>query len=285
MLFLTLLVGLSSHLSDVSSWLTDKLWMYFYINSDIDPQLSNTKVLTLLKELEQDNVKAQYISQDQAQAFLAKRLPHIVKKFQEYNINNTLPATLFVTIQSDANYASLQKIMPRYADIIQNVNEVATDSTIKWQEQRVIKALDFSYFLRGASIVLIAIFALVMMGVVLLVLLLKLRQFSDIITLKKLLGADYSQIRKPFLLFVGSLLLWWYVLSFVIATLIGIGSLWADQSLIYFSQLLGVEGMKTGVRWLIFGGYWMVMILVWLITAGIMFASSFVVEHRIRTAQ
>lgn len=105
--------------------------MYFYINSDIDPQLSNTKVLTLLKELEQDNVKAQYISQDQAQAFLAKRLPHIVKKFQEYNINNTLPATLFVTIQSDANYASLQKIMPRYADIIQNVNEVATDSTIK----------------------------------------------------------------------------------------------------------------------------------------------------------
>jgi cell division protein FtsX len=176
--------------------------MYFYINQEIDPQISNTKVLTLLKELEQSNVTAQYISQDQAQSFLAKRLPNIVKKFQEYNINNTLPATLFVTVRSDADYTSLQNIIPRYADLISNANEVGTDNTIKSQEQRVIKALDFSYFLQGSSIILIVIFSLVMMGVVLLLLLLKLRQFSDIITLKKLLGADYSQIRKPFLLFV-----------------------------------------------------------------------------------
>ena len=284
MVFLTLLVGLWSHLSDVSSWLTDKLGMYFYINPDADSQTTNTKVLTLLKELEDNGVQAQYISQDQAQAFLAKKLPHIVQKFQEYNINNTLPATLFVTVKSETNYSSLQQIIPRYADIIQNVNEVSGENAIKWQEQRVIKALDFAYFLRWSSIVLIVIFSILMMWVVLLLLLMKLKQFEDIIVLKKLLGADYSQIRNPFLIFVWLLLLWWYILSFVLVGLIGIGSLWSGQSLVYFSQLLGVEGMQTGILWLLLNGYRIVLLIVFAIAGSILFSSSIVVEHKIRTA-
>lgn len=285
MVFLTLLVGLGSHLSDVSHGLTEKLGMYFYITTDTsNPDQTNTRVLTLMKELEDRNVTTQYVSQDQAETFLAKRLPDIVAKFKEYNINSTLPATLFVTIKSDHDYEVLQEVIPRYADMISNSTEFVSQNTIKSQEQRVIKALDFSHFLQGSSIVLIFIFSLMMMGVVLLVLLLKLRQFHAIIELKKLLGADFQAIRKPFLLFVASLLAGWFILSFVVVSLIGIGSLWADQSLIYFSQLLGVSGMQAGIIGLLFNGYLTVLAIVFAISILILLVASSVVEHKIRTA-
>lgn len=284
MLFLTLLVGLGSHLSDVSSGLTDKLGMYFYISQDIDPLQANTKVLSLMKELEDAHVPAQYISQDQAESFLSKKLPYIVKKFQEYNIDAKLPATLFVTVKSESIYESLQTILPRYADIIQNNNDLNKQETIKWQELRVIKALDFAYFLRWASLVLIFIFTLVMVGVILLVLMLKLKQFSNIIELKKLLWSDYAQMRSPFLLFVGSLLWLGYLLSLILTILIGVGSLWSDQSLVYFSQLLWVDGMQTGIWWLLLWWYWAVLLLVLAVAAFIMIISSLVIEHKIRTA-
>jgi hypothetical protein len=65
-MFLTLIVGLSSHLTDVSSGLTDKLGMYFYISSTAPTDTVNTKVVTLLKELETANIDAQYLSKEDA---------------------------------------------------------------------------------------------------------------------------------------------------------------------------------------------------------------------------
>lgn len=284
MMFLTLIVGLSSHLTDVSSGLTDKLGMYFYLSSDISTDTMNTKVVGLLKELEDANIKAQYLSQEDAVGTLEKKLPDIVKRFRDYNIDADLPSTLYVTIPNEQAHTTLINILPRYADIIENVEDINSASSVKTQEQRVLKALDFAYFLKGASIVLIIIFSMVMIGVVLLVLFFKLKQFEDIIALKKMLWATPSQMRNPFIVFIGLVIGGWFVTSLILTLLVGIGSIWRDQSLVYFSQLLGVEGMNTGIRGLLLWGYLSVLALVFIIAAIIWFIASVMIEHKIRQA-
>ncbi len=122
--------------------------MYFYVTQEGDQVAVQQKVLTLTKELEQASIKVDYISADQAASFLSKRLPTIIQKFQDYNINNPLPATLFVVIRREADYQSLQTIMPRYADIIDNATDISSTSSLKLQEQRVVRALDFAAFLQ-----------------------------------------------------------------------------------------------------------------------------------------
>ncbi len=284
MMFLTLIVGLSSHLTDVSSGLTDKLGMYFYLSSDISTDTMNTKVVGLLKELEDANIKAQYLSQEDAVGTLEKKLPDIVKRFRDYNIDADLPSTLYVTIPNEQAHTTLINILPRYADIIENVEDINSASSVKTQEQRVLKALDFAYFLKGASVVLIIIFSMVMIGVVLLVLFFKLKQFEDIIALKKMLWATPSQMRNPFIVFIGLVIGGWFVTSLILTLLVGIGSIWRDQSLVYFSQLLGVEGMNTGIRGLLLWGYLSVLALVFIIAAIIWFIASVMIEHKIRQA-
>ena len=284
MMFLTLIVGLSSHLTDVSSGLTNKLGMYFYISSDIPSDTLNTKVVWLLKELEDAHIKAQYLSQEDAVGTLEKKLPDIVKRFKDYNIDANLPSTLYVTIPNEEAHTTLINILPRYADIIDNVDDINAASSVKTQEQRVLKALDFAYFLKWTSVVLIVIFSLVMIGVVLLVLFFKLKQFEDIISLKKILGATPSQMRNPFIIFIGLVIWGWFITSLIFTILVGIGSIWRDQSLVYFSQLLWVEGMSTGIRWLLLGWYLSVIALVFVIAAIIWIIASLMIEHKIRQA-
>ncbi len=284
MLFLTLIVGLSSHLTDVSSGLTDKLGMYFYISSDVPSETLNTKIVGLLKELEDSNIKAQYLSQEDAVGSLEKKLPDIVKKFKDYNIDANLPSTLYVTIPNEQVHTKLVTILPRYADIIENVSDINATSSVKTQEQRVLKALDFAYFLKWTSVVLIVIFSLVMIGVVLLVLFFKLKQFEDVISLKKILWATPSQMRNPFIIFIGLVIWGWFITSLIFTILVGIGSIWRDQSLVYFSQLLWVEGMSTGIRWLLLGWYLSVIALVFVIAAIIWIIASLMIEHKIRQA-
>lgn len=284
MMFLTLIVGLSSHLTDVSSGLTDKLGMYFYISSDVPSETLNTKIVGLLKELEDSNIKAQYLSQEDAVGSLEKKLPDIVKKFKDYNIDANLPSTLYVTIPNEQVHTKLVTILPRYADIIENVSDINATSSVKTQEQRVLKALDFAYFLKWTSVVLIVIFSLVMIGVVLLVLFFKLKQFEDVISLKKILWATPSQMRNPFIIFIGLVIWGWFITSLIFTILVGIGSIWRDQSLVYFSQLLWVEGMSTGIRWLLLGWYLSVIALVFVIAAIIWIIASLMIEHKIRQA-
>lgn len=186
MMFLTLIVGLSSHLSDISSGLTDKLGMYFYISASAPAETINTQIVSLMNELKEADITAEYFSKEDAMGTLQKRLPDIVKTFQDYNIDAQLPATLYVTVPNEKAHNKIVEILPRYNTIIENVNQI-NQSSIKTQEQRVMRALEFAYFMRGASIILIIIFAAVMVGVILLVLYFKLKQFENILSLKKTL--------------------------------------------------------------------------------------------------
>lgn len=282
MLFLTLIIGLSSHLSDVSTGLTNKLWMYFYISSWQTGDTTNAQVVTLLKELENAGISAEYLSQDDAVSALEKKLPDIVQKFKDYNINAQLPSTLYVTVHNESQHEQLTQILPRYSTIIENIGDLWDSTSIRAQEQRVMKALDFSYFLKWASIALIIIFSLVMIAVVVLLVYFKLKQFEDILALKKILWATGAQMRNPFLIFVWLVLVGWFVVSLILSIVIALASTGRDQSLVYFSQLLWLEGIQTGIRWLLFNGYGAVLAIVFVLGAVIRFTSSILIELKIK---
>lgn len=281
LMFLTLLIGLGSHLTDVSRGLTDKLGMYFYVTQTGDQAAVQQKVLALTKELENASIKADYISADQASSFLAKRLPDIIQKFQDYNINNPLPATLFVVIRRESDYQSLQTIMPRYADIIDNANDISSLDSLKIQEQRVVRALDFAQFLQGASYALIVFFALLTIAIIVFIVSLKLHQFHELLSLKKLLGAWLKQMTQPFIVFVALMMGLAYILSLALTVIVWLVSMTMDNSLVYFSQLLGL-GTDTGIWSIIFGGYWAVLLIVLIVVAVIMLLSSMLVHAKIR---
>ena len=281
-MFLTLIIGLSGHLSDVSSGLTNKLWMYFYISQNQTWDNVNAKIVDLLKKLEDEKISAQYLSQADAQAALEKKLPDIVKKFKDYNINADLPSTLYITIHNEAQHQKLTQILPQYSDIIDNIDDIGDGTSIRDQEKRVMRALDFSYFLKGASLTLIIIFSLIVISVVILLLYFKLKQFEDIISLKKILWATPAQVRNPFLILVWLVLAWWFITSLILTLLIALFTTGKDQSLVYFSQLLGLEGVQTGIRWLLFNGYGAVLLVIFFLTAMVWFISSVLIELKIR---
>lgn len=282
MMFLTLIVGLSSHLSDVSSGLTDKLGMYFYISQNQSGDAVNTKIVTLMKELENAQIPAQYLSKEDALQAFQKKLPSIAKNLQDYNIDAWLPATLYINIHSEKQHKALTTILPQYSDIIDNVGDLWDTTSVRAQEQRVMKALDFAYFIKWLSIWLIIIFSLVMGAVVLMLLYFKLKQFENLLSLKKTLWATNEQMRTPFLVFIGLVLWVGYIVSLLLTILLGIISMWRDQSLVYFSQLLGVEGMATGIWSLLFNGYLAVLLLLFALTAIIWFVSSLIIELKIK---
>lgn len=243
MMFLTLLMGLSSHLSDVSQGLYDKLGMYFYINKEAE---QDSKIVELLQELKLANIDTEYLSHDDALQALEKKIPDIVQKFKDYNINTNLPSTLYIRVHSESQHQKLIEILPRYSQLIENIGDLEQGISLQSQEKRIMKALDFARFLQGTSIALIVIFAGIVIAVTLLLLYFKLKQFEDVLAIKKILGATLFQIRMPFLIFIGGVIGLGLLISFGLTLLLALITSGQDQSLVYFSQLLGAQ-TATGV--------------------------------------
>lgn len=253
---------MSSHLGSVSNALSEKLGMYFYVNQAVTWDVRNTQLVQLMTELEDANIYAEYLSQSDATTALQRRLPDIVEQFQDYGIEIDLPSTLYITIKNEQQHNQLISILPKYSEIITNLDDLGDASSVRSQEQRIMKAIDFSTFLQGMSVLLIAVFGVVMVAAIVLLLYFKLEEFDDVFALQKILWASYNQMRNPFIVFSGLVLLGGFVVSFVLTLLVALMNTWKTQSFVYFAQLLWLENLKTGIWGLLFGGYGLVLLMV-----------------------
>lgn len=77
-----------------------------------------------MDQLKQANITAQYLSQEDAVHALEKKLPDIVQKFKDYNIDAQLPSTLYITIHNEKEHKQLTTILPQYSDIIENIGDL-----------------------------------------------------------------------------------------------------------------------------------------------------------------
>lgn len=124
-------------------------------------------------------------------------MPDVISNFKKFDIENPLPATLYVLFKTEDQYAALRSTILEYKDIILNVKDINKTSTLKQQENRVLTILNFTRFLQMISYVLIVVLS----GIIVVLLVFLLGQIFQLsrskIELQKVLGASYQQITRP----------------------------------------------------------------------------------------
>lgn len=149
-----------------------KLGVYLYLTESNQQTASDLygKVMSLRQELQMHGMNVTFSSKDDAFRYLEKRLPHLMKNFQKYDIQNPLPATLYVNFTTQEQFLQFQSIIKNYASIIQNNQELQSTASLTYQQQKVGSILRFTSFLRMLSFVLLlcvagAIFAFLVLAI------------------------------------------------------------------------------------------------------------------------
>ena len=220
---LNILVWVSLYWSTLNDSLKDKLWMYFYIRDDVQQQDQIYKeVLELKDELEDEWLKVNFLTKEDALAFMKKRLPELTWSLEKFGMENPLPATLYVTFSDKSQYVTLQNIMLENKDIILNVQDLDQIDNLEEQEARIVNIIKLSNFVQVLAWLLVIVIASVVLSFAVFFLRTIFNTFSSDIQVKKLLWASKSQIILPFLWIILYAVVWWFLLS-LLFTLVSLG--------------------------------------------------------------
>lgn len=206
----------SFYASQFSDSIKEKLWLYFYIkNTDENKDLVYKQVIQLKDELQGQWLQVMFSSQEDAFQFLEKKFPDIIDNFKKFWINNPLPSTLYVMFKNEAQYNMLRNTIIKYKDIILNIKDIDQENTIKQQENRVLRLINFSNFIQGTLYVLILILSVIILTFLVFLLNNLFQRFSKELIVKKLLGALYTQLTASFIGTTTLVMLVGFVLSYV----------------------------------------------------------------------
>lgn len=206
--FLNLLLGISYNTSNFSQDLKNKLWVYFYIKDE--PEKKDeiyTKVINLKSQLEKDWLHVEFYSKEDALNLLQKRMPEIIKSFNKYWIENPLPPTLYVIFDNKEKYEILKSYMKDYEDIILNLEELNRWQSFIDQEKRISNIINLTNFMLLFSYFLIWVLIVIIVSILMLIIKLSFYNLYNQIEIEKLLWAFFIQIKFPFYIQIGSILL------------------------------------------------------------------------------
>lgn len=197
---LNILIWVSSYGNTLNEGLKDKLWMYFYIRDDVKNQDQIYKqVLNLKDKLQDEWLKVNFLTKEDAMNFMIKRLPELTWSLEKFWMGNPLPATLYVTFSDKNQYNILQSVMLENKDIILNVQDLDQIENLEEQEERIVNVIKLSNFVQILSISLVIVIAIVILFFTRYFLNTIFSAFWQDIEVKKLLWASKSQIIMPFL--------------------------------------------------------------------------------------
>ena len=92
---LNILIWVSMYGNTLNASLSDKLWMYFYLNDEVETETRLYKQVMQLKDkLEQEWLKVNFLTKEDAMDFMMKRLPELTWSLEKFWMTNPLPATL-----------------------------------------------------------------------------------------------------------------------------------------------------------------------------------------------
>jgi cell division protein FtsX len=212
---LNIFIWISSYTSSLSDDLREKLGMYFYIKETPETRdIVYKKVINLQNDLQKQWLKVMFSSKEDAMKFLETKLPDISKNFERFDIENPLPATLYVMFSSHKEYDILKDTLVKYKDIILNIKDIGEWKTIEDQENRMLTIIDVNNFVVFLSLLVVVFLALVIftfLGYQTHFISQYLRKQLEI---KRLLGGTYFSIIKEFLLLNISVLIIGFTLCF-----------------------------------------------------------------------
>jgi len=247
--------------SVLSDTVTEKLWMYFYVDEWGLADGNYDKVLELQNKLEYYGMDVSFTSkQDALDGLFGRSNPELIERMEANGLGNPLPATLYVVFDDEKELDILKKLMFSYKDVIANVDDVTYTQTLKEQEKRNVTAISLSQFLSRFGLVVVVVLWLGIFALLLFVLQRLFVLMDETIEVKLLLWARMSQIIFPFVVvlvfclfcafaFALVLLLWglWLVEWQIVSIL------WTDVWMTYFRSFTDTVFSLLGweLLWLI----------------------------------
>ena len=245
---LNILIWVSMYGNTLNSSLNDKLGMYFYLNDSVEEETKLYKqVMQLKTKLEDEWLKVNFLTKEDAMDFMMKRLPELTGSLEKFWMNNPLPATLYVTLPDISKYETLKEVMLENKEIIINIQDIEQLDNLESQENRIRNVIKLSNFVQILSMALVIILAAAVLSFSIFFLRSIFTRFWNDIQVKKLLWATKSQIIMPFL----TLILYSIVGGFLISLLLTLVSIWVFDY--YMSQLFSytLTAHLFAKRWII----------------------------------
>ena len=248
---LNILIWVSMYGNTLNASLDDKLWMYFYLNDDVEEQTKLYKQVMQLKDrLEKEGLRVNFLTKEDAMEFMMKRLPELTWSLEKFWMTNPLPATLYVTLPDISKYETLKEVMLENTDIIINIQDVEQLDNLKSQENRIRNVIKLSNFVQILSLSIVIILAAAVLSFSIFFLRAIFNRFLPDIQVKKLLWATKSQIIMPFL----TLILYSIIWGFLISLLLTLISMWVFD--FYMSQLFSYTLTAH-----LFAKWWVIIVL------------------------
>lgn len=174
--------------------LKDKLGVYIYLKDTA----AQEQALHIKEELEKQGLKVEYSTKQQALEFVEKRVSDLTTTLKKYNLENPLPATLYITYDDFDQFQKLKSWLENHKESIMNMSDLS-DNAIKTQEKRVLNIINLSNFIQAIGYGIVGIMITTIIGFALFFLKSIFSHFKLDIQAKKLLGASATQIAQPFL--------------------------------------------------------------------------------------
>jgi len=248
---LNILAWVSMYGNTLNASLNNKLWMYFYLNDNVEEETKLYKQVIQLKDrLEKEGLKVNFLTKEDAMNFMMKRLPELTWSLEKFWMNNPLPATLYITLPDISKYETLKEVMIENSEIVLNIQDVEQLDNLKSQESRIRNVIKLSSFVQVLSVVLIMVLAAAILSFSVFFLRSIFSRFWHDIQVKKLLWATKSQIIMPFL----TLILYSIIGGFLIWLLLTLISMWVFDY--YMSQLFSYTLTSH-----LFAKWWIIVIL------------------------
>ncbi len=222
--------SLSSNFDKISETITDKVWIYFYIDDNTTSNDQTYKRIIAIKDqLTNEWIKVNFSSKDDAFWFLESKIPEITNNFDKFGIENPLPSTLYVMFDNEKEYNTMKDIIIENKDMILNIKDIDKWATLQQQENRSLKILKIIKTIKNSIYFILMILAIIIVSFTQHLLKTFFFDFHKELQTKKLLWATHKDANGWFILTLLFIITTWFII-WLILTCITFNIL--DQNLI-----------------------------------------------------
>lgn len=253
-----LFFSISNKFNQFNDIVTDKIWIYFYINDNWDSKDIYKRIINIKDELATHNIKVNFASKQDAFNFLENKIPEITKNFDKFNIDNPLPSTLYVMFHNEKEYNIMKDIIIKNKDIILNIKDIDKWATLQRQENRSLKILKIIKTIKYSIYFIILIISIILISFTQYLLKTFFFEFYKELHIKKLLWATHKDTNSSFMLTLLFILTIWFLI-------------WLALIIITFSFLqknlleinIHIE-LYNIIKYLLLTYVWFCIIILWL---------------------
>ncbi len=234
---LNIFTAIGFKINDISTLVTDKVGMYFYINDNVNQEEIYSRVIDIKDELSQKWLETSFSSKDDAFNFLENKIPEITENFDKFGIDNPLPSTLYIMFDNEKEYNIMKEVILKNKDMVLNIQDIDEWATLQQQENRSLKILKIIRDIQYSVFFILIIIWLIVITFTQHLLRNFFFDFYKELEIKKLLWATHKAANSGFILTLLFIITAWFIVWFILTCLslnildANLVSLWVDLNL------------------------------------------------------